>query len=1084
MSYISTMMSKRLDEVIVWERNDVENRTERYLPAPYYYYVDDPAGKHNTIFDTPVKKLVFDSPSDYYNSRKKHTAQNIRMWESDISPELRVLSQQYHEQKAPTLNISFLDIEVDYDPELGFSSAQNPYAPINAISLYHRYSKHMIVMCVPSNKDPETWTAEKLELECNRLLPIPTKFKTTFLVFDTERDLLRALLKEIKNSDLLCGWNSDLFDFPYIAKRIEIVLGQSALRQLTFPGAPPPVWADVVVMNNKHLKIEMVGRLLADYMLLYKKYQPGEKPSFKLSAISDDELIDESTGEPLLPKLEYTGTLFDLYHKNFAFFIRYNIRDCEILDGFEDKLGYVDLANQIYHLSCGQFKHVTGTLKLAELAIVNFCHHTLNKVVKNVTEPPIDRQIDGALVLLPQVGLHEFVGSIDINSLYPSAIRSINISIETLIGQFNGFMDATIEINKRSEKTLTLVFQDEQEVTMAAAEWREWLIEQKYAISGYGTVFNQNTPGIIPAVLTDWFATRKKYQAMKRDAENKAATLLSKYQKETTDNMTPDDVVAYRQALEEASYYDRLQYVYKIKLNSLYGAMANLYFRFFNLNMAESTTATGRMIVKHQCRVVNKILSGKYDVDFPLYETVKDATDAGHPPSAALHGPVFNGKLQSDSVIYGDSVSGDTMIETDTGPVQIEQLFGQVDYVRDNKEYSNCNVQALTYDKEQDLTRFGAVKYVMRHLVSKPMYRVWINNSQYVDVTEDHSLISYDQDSNEFSEITSSQLSTNDHNLICRKNVNNTDKDFDIVKCCRIDPLPTTVQYVYDIEVDDTHTFFANNILVHNTDSTYFKTEMSDIETSIIIADGVAAEVNESYPAFMEDMFLCTTGYSSIIKAGREIVSDRGIFVDKKRYILHLVDLDGKSVDKMKVMGLDTKKSTLPRVVSAKLNGFVEDLLRGQDWESVAKRIVQYKVDLQNTDDIMELGLPKGVNNVEHYTNEYKMFGDGARLPGHVAAAIHYNEALVKFGDKTSPKISSGMKIKVFYLVGKHGKFKSIAIPTDIEMVPEWFGEQFSVDKVAHIERLVDNPLSNILKAIGKVTPSARSLKIESALEF
>lgn len=338
--------------------------------------------------------------------------------------------------------------------------------------------------------------------------------------------------------------------------------------------------------------------------------------------------------------------------------------------------------------------------------------------------------------------------------------------------------------------------------------------------------------------------------------------------------------------------------------------------------MAESTTATGRMIVKHQCRVVATQFGDSYDIDFPLYQTVKEATDAGHLPNVALHGPVFNGKFQSDSVIYGD------------------------------------------------------------------------------------------------------------------------------------------------------------------TDSTYFKTYTLTTKDAIIKADNIAAEVNKSYPKFMRDMFLCTEGYDLIIKAGREIVSDRGIFVDKKRYILHLIDLDGKTVDKMKVMGLDTKKSTLPRAVASKLNGFVEDLLRGQEWDDVAKRIVAYKTELRDSIDILDLGLPKGVKNIERYTNEYRMHGEGSRLPGHVAASIHYNECLAKYNDRTSPKITSGMKIKVFYLMGKHGKFKSIAIPTDIEMPPIWFEQYYTVDKVAHITRLIDNPLSNILKAIGKSTPSIRSLKIESALVF
>jgi DNA polymerase elongation subunit (family B) len=213
-------------------------------------------------------------------------------------------------------------------------------------------------------------------------------------------------------------------------------------------------------------------------------------------------------------------------------------------------------------------------------------------------------------------------------------------------------------------------------------------------------------------------------------------------------------------------------------------------------------------------------------------------------------------------------------------------------------------------------------------------------------------------------------------------------------------------------------------------------------------------------------------------------VSDRGIFVEKKRYILHLIDLDGKTVDKMKVMGLDTKKTTLPAEVSKRLNGFIERFLKGEQWDSVSESIVQYKDDLMSSTDIMAIGLPKGVKGIEKYTSLYEREGNDARLPGHVAAAIYYNEQLQQYKDKLSLPISSGMKIKVFYLIGNHGKFKSIALPTDLELIPAWFTDNFRIDRDAHIERLVDNPLSNILKAIGKQPPSRQSLLVDSLLVF
>jgi hypothetical protein len=185
----------------------------------------------------------------------------------------------------------------------------------------------------------------------------------------------------------------------------------------------------------------------------------------------------------------------------------------------------------------------------------------------------------------------------------------------------------------------------------------------------------------------------------------------------------------------------------------------------------------------------------------------------------------------------------------------------------------------------------------------------------------------------------------------------------------------------------------------------------------------------------------------------------------------------------MKVMGVATKKTTLPKAVQNALNGFVEQLLKGISWDSVAQDIVAYKEQLRNSPNVMDIGLPKGVNNVEKYTNDYKL-DKACTLPGHVAASIHYNECLRIYDDKISVPITSGMKIKVFYIIGNYGKFKSIALPTDTEVVPQWFLDNFKVNKDAHITRLVDNSVKGILKAIGKDVPTKQSLVFDSIFEF
>ncbi len=883
MSYISAIRDG--DEVRVWERNNGTREVVTYS-APYYFFTPHEEGEFESIFGQKLMRHDFDTYQEMLRARQDCDSDGIEKFESDISSELKILSEHYYNKPAPTLNITMLDIEVDYKPELGFSNVGTgnpkfvlkseiehiPYAPINSVAMYHTWENRMVVYAVPPGEIPNK--AEFIK-EMEAVAPLPTNVEVEITFCNSEAMLLQCLLVEIEDSDLLCGWNSDAFDLPYIAKRIYATLGERYFQQMHFPLASRPYAKSWRKFTNRfmvdQLSLELRGRTSADYMELFKKYEVAERPSYKLETIAEEVL-------PEMLKLEYEGTLATLYVNDFAHFVRYNLRDTEILKGFEDRLGYVELANQMYHISTGDCRHVVGTLKLAELAINNYCIHELNIRVPDNEIDEDSHGIQGAYVLEPKVGMHEWIGSMDIASLYPSSIRSINISPETLIGQFRECERAVEEIEKESLVTLSLMVDGRPEpIEHTADEWRETLKGNGWAISGYGTVFNQAKQGVIPAILEEWYGQRKEYQEKAKDKIAETAGFQGEGK--------------FNQLRNEAAYYDRLQYIYKIKLNSLYGALNNRFFRYYDLRMGESTTGTGRMILKHMCSMAGKILDDNYDI-------------------------------KAQSVIYGD------------------------------------------------------------------------------------------------------------------------------------------------------------------TDSVYFETNTTDKKTAIDVADYVTSETNKTFNKLMRDRFLCTEGFDNIITASREVVADRGIFVDKKRYVLHVVDNEGVTTDKLKVMGLDTKKTTLPAVVSKCLNKFVERLLKGEEWDIIATDIVEYKEELRNATDIMTIGLPKGVRKVEEYTDQYKIYGDGVRLPGHVAASIFYNECLEKYEDRDSVPIVTGMKIKVFYLTQKYGRFKSIAIPTDTKVAPEWFTDHFAVNKDMHIERLVDNPLNNIIKAIGKETPSKQSLVVGELLDF
>lgn len=510
--------------------------------------------------------------------------------------------------------------------------------------------------------------------------------------------------------------------------------------------------------------------------------------------------------------------------------------------------------------------------------------------------------------------------------------------------------------------------------------------------------------------------------------------------------ISDEDAEEYDRLISIAEYSDNQQYVYKIKLNSFYGALANKHFKFGDKELGESTTAGGRHIVMHQHRKVNELLNGEYD-EF------------------------------GEGIIYGDSVGGDTLIQTDSGFIKIADLFTTVDYVKNNKEYHNLTgINALTYDASVGKNQYKNVPYVVRHAVNKRMFRINVSDGGYVDVTEDHSVMGIDSASGKFIEVKPEEMQ---HVL----RINDVSNSFDVVPSFNIEEI-NVPDYVYDIEVDTTHTFYGNGILLHNTDSTYFHTYTNTTGDAREIGDAIAEGVNKSFIPWAQKVFLIDPARAALINCGREIVADRGIFVMKKKYMLHLTDLDGYDVDKLKVMGLDTKRTTIPKQISIKLETFIERLLKGETWDDIEDDIVAYKDELLASEDILSIGIPSGINNLERYTEEYEQY-EKTRLPGHVAAAILYNKTRIENEDFSSPEITSGMKIKRFYLRKQFGRFKAIALPTDMTKheIPEWFFE-FEIDAKLHVNKLVDGPINNVVKAIGEEAPSHSSVKFKSLFEF
>jgi DNA polymerase elongation subunit (family B) len=561
-------------------------------PANYVFYYPDTRGKFRTIFDTPVSRFSCRNNKEFRKEVRMHAGKQL--YESDINPIFRCLADNYKDQDAPELHTAFFDIEVDFDKQRGFSPVEDPFNPVTAISVYLNWLDQLVTLAVPP-RHMSIATAQELVAE----------FDNTFL-FEREEDMLKMFLDLIDDADVLSGWNSEGYDIPYTVNRITRVLSKDDTRKFCLWGQFPKKRM-FERFGAEQETYDLVGRVHMDYMQLYRKYTYEERHSYSLDAIAEYELGDRKT--------QFEGTLDQLYNQHFRKFIEYNRQDTALLDKLDKKLRFLELASELAHANTVLLQTTMGAVAVTEQAIINEAHER-GMVVPNrqPRNDSADNQAAGAYVAYPRKGLHEWVGSVDINSLYPSAIRAMNMGPETVVGQLRpvmtdqyiktqlaenggkfadawenmfGSLEYTAVMNTEVGTEITIDWQDGTESTHSAAEIWKIIFDshQPWILTANGTILTYEKRGIIPGLLERWYSERKEMQAKKKLATD------------------PKDI----------AFWDKRQLVKKINLNSLYGAILNPGCRFFDKRIGQSTTLTGRAIAKHMDAYINECITGEYD---------------------------------------------------------------------------------------------------------------------------------------------------------------------------------------------------------------------------------------------------------------------------------------------------------------------------------------------------------------------------------------------------------------------------------------------------------------------------------------
>lgn len=691
MSYIDALFDKDHNKVHVVERVDGQRIYKEY-PANYTFYIDDPRGSYKTIYDTPVTKIVCKTNAEF--QKEIRCAGTKRLWESDFTPVARCLEENYSNIEPPKLNVCFFDIEVDFDPKLGYAKPHDPFNKITAISLYLTWEDRLITLAIP----PPTLTMDEAK-------EIVKPFADCYL-FDDEMDMLSIFLGLIDEADVLSGWNSEGYDIPYTVNRVKKLFGHKAIKQFCLWDQYPKV-REYVRYGATNFTYDLIGRVHLDYMQLYRKYITEERHSYSLDAICELELNER--------KVQYSGTLDQLYKDDFYKFIDYNRHDTFLIHKLDKLKDFLGLANEISHANTVLIAKALGAVAVTDQAIINEAHR-LGMIVPNRKKDDKESKAAGAYVAKPKKGLHKWLGVIDINSLYPSTIRACNMSPETIVGQLRPIMTneyiqskitntkcsfahawegmfATIEYTNVMDKTdvdIIIDWDNGKSATYKASEIYRVIYEsgKKWIMSANGTIFSYEKKGIIPGLLERWYSERKQLQAKEAEAKN-----------------NNDEI--------SEVYWNKKQNVKKLNLNSLYGAILNKGSRFEDIRIGQSTTLTGRSIAKHMSAKVNELIAGEYN---------------------------HVGK----SIVYGDSVTGDTLIRTDSGVIPILQLFNESleFYDEKGKEYGLLNnTRVLGFNAFEMEPVDAPISYVMRHKTKKKLYRITTGNGKKITVTEDHSVM-------------------------------------------------------------------------------------------------------------------------------------------------------------------------------------------------------------------------------------------------------------------------------------------------------------------------------------------------------
>ena len=428
-----------------------------------------------------------------------------------------------------TSKIRIFNIDIETAAENGFPDIESADQEILAISIKDSYTGRIVVFGARpfDNTDSEV----------------------DYMHFRTEESMLSAFLQYWNENypDVITGWNVQLFDIPYIARRVTRILGEKAAKSLS-------PWKlissrEIYIKGRKQIAYDLPGISTLDYLELYRKFTYTNQESYRLDHICLVEL-----GERKLDHSEY-DTFKEFYEKNWQKFIEYNIHDVRLVDKLDDKMKLLDLAFTMAYDAKVNYEDVFSQVRMWD----NYIYCELNK--RKIAIPPKrdalkDAKYAGAYVKEPKAGRYDWVVNFDLNSLYPHLIMQYNISPETLTD------------DRHPTVTVDRILQQEVD------------IDGDFAVCANGAQYRKDEQGFLPLMMQKMYDSRVIF---------KKKMIKAKKQYEKTPTV---------ELMKEIARCNNIQMAKKISLNSAYGAIGNEHFRYYRLANAEAITLSGQVSIR------------------------------------------------------------------------------------------------------------------------------------------------------------------------------------------------------------------------------------------------------------------------------------------------------------------------------------------------------------------------------------------------------------------------------------------------------------------------------------------------------